>query len=154
MLAEPARVLAVSPDAILLQTSRKATCGKCSAKQGCGQYLAGRDSEVLRLARTQKLPEGLVPGGKVVIGMPEGAIAGLALAFYALPLLTMLLFTAALSLFTTHEGWQVLGALCSLLAGLRIVPVVLRIFSRDGRCDPGLHVPVSMMMVSESFDEN
>lgn len=154
MLAEPAQVLAIDPDAIFLATSRKAACGNCSANRACGSYLAGRDTEVLRLDRPRLLPQGVAAGGNVIIGMQEGAIAVLALAFYALPLLAMLLATAVTAMLTAGEGWLVLGAAGGLFAGLRLVSPALRVLSRDGHCSPALHAPGNIAMVPESSDES
>lgn len=140
MLTELARVHSVSGDVIRLETSRKATCGKCSIKGGCGQYLLGSGSELLQLNRAALGAEGaaLLPGARVTLQMQQGAVASLALLFYSLPLLLLLVFTLFASLWSTNESTLILSGFAGLAAGLLLVPRALRILSKRLQCGPVL----------------
>lgn len=157
MLTEPARVLEVSGDVILLETSRKAACGKCSIKGGCGQYLLGSDSGVLQLNR-QGSGNGvtaLLPGSRVTLQMPRGAVAFLALLFYCLPLLLLIVFMLFAGIWTTDESAQIFSAFAGLAAGLLLLPTALRILSKRMPCNPLLGSSENRTSMNpERVDEN
>jgi len=157
MLTEPARVLEVSGDVILLETSRKAACGKCSIKGGCGQYLLGSDTELLQMNR-QDLGTGvaaLLPGSSVTLRMHRGTVASLALLFYCLPLLLLIAGMLLAGIWTTNESTQIISAFAGLAAGLLLLPTALRILSKRLPCSPVLGSSESgIAMNPECVDEN
>lgn len=153
MLSEPARILAVSGDQVQLETSRKSACGKCGMKSGCGQYLFGPEREALWLSRdaldTDAAGE-LVPGANVTLGVPGSRVAGLALLFYLLPLLALMLTMLLASQLGANEGWLALSALAGLVAGLAVLPSVLRMQATRLRCT----LTMSPVQVPAEFQES
>jgi len=157
MLTEPARVLTVSGDMIQLETSRKAACGKCSIKSGCGQHLFGSGTEILQLSRQAIGTKGaaLLPGTRVTLCMHQGAVASLALLFYSLPLVLLLAFTLLAGIWTTNEGVLILSSFTGLSAGLLLLPAALRILSVRLPCSPVLgRSEYDAAMISEYVDAN
>lgn len=126
MLAEAASVVARDGSTLRLQSSRHATCTGCSLKTGCGQYLlarTGRDSglhDVLTLTPLDESADDLAAcraGDSVRIELPEGRLVLLAMCFYAVPLVLLLLATALTSWLAASEGVVVLGGLAGLASG-------------------------------------
>lgn len=132
MLSEPASILAVSGDQVKLETSRKSACGSCGIKSGCGQYLFNSNREIITLNRGELAADSLAewsPGTPVTLAMQGSAVASLALLFYLLPLLCLMVATLVVSQLTSHEGWLALAALIGLVVGLGVLPTVLRMHS-------------------------
>jgi sigma-E factor negative regulatory protein RseC len=160
MLSEPARVVAVAGERIQLETSRKAACNKCGMKSGCGQYLFGPARETLWLgcqdiaASSSLPPSDLVPGMQLVLGMQENAVASLALLFYCLPLLFLMLFTLLGSLWTSSEVGLAALALAGLLAGFVLMPAALRIVTTRTRCTLELRSAMARDEVKEYSHES
>ncbi len=154
MLSEPARVLAVSGDLVQLETSRKSACGKCGMKSGCGQYLFSPEREALWLSRDaldmDAPEEELLPGAKVTLGVQGSSVAGLALLFYLLPLLALMLTTLFASLLTSNEGWLALSAFAGLAIGLAVLPSILRMPATRLRCT----LKMSPVQVPAEFQES
>ena len=164
MLCETARILQVSADKVLIETSRKGTCGKCSMKSGCGQFLLAPEKQTLWLERTcvvaadSASSRALVPGMEMQLNMDGAALSGLALLFYLLPLGLLLLATVLASLFTTNEFWLAVSACAGLGSGFMLLPGLLRNFTRTSSCHP-LLVPTGSGTAAphffpESFHEN
>lgn len=118
MIETQARVIDTEPGFAWIESERRSACGHCSASSGCGvsalASLFGTRRQQLRLPD----PLGLRPGDEVLVGLPERALLGAALAAYFLPLLTML-FTALLAAgLGAGQGLRALAALAGLVAGL------------------------------------
>lgn len=124
MLSEVVRIRALEGELIHLDSSRKAACGKCSLRSGCGQFLLGTDKQSLILARRQVRLEGEIPGngGTLQLGVREGVVTRLALLFYCMPLALLLLGTLAASLLTVNDAAIAMAGLTGLLAGLLLLP--------------------------------
>lgn len=125
MLTEAASVLGRDGSTLRLQTSRHATCSGCSLKAGCGQYLlvsAGRDSRqdqeltVNDLAGGDEVA-GCRAGDQVRIELSGGNLVMLAMCFYMLPLVLLLIATALGAWLGAGEGLLVLSGLAGLAAG-------------------------------------
>jgi sigma-E factor negative regulatory protein RseC len=122
MLCETAAVVRHDGKSILLKTNRRDTCGGCSLKGGCGQYLLARDADCLELSGSdlphQLLQEKLGVGDQVQISMDEGQLLRLVALFYGFPLLGVLLATLLASLARLGEGGVVLSALGGFGGGI------------------------------------
>lgn len=86
---ELTRVVAVHTDGVELAAREGATCGQCAARSGCGHGLLDNFTRGRR--RTLTVPRSTVPadvrvGEELLLGVPEGAIAGAAGVVYGLPL--------------------------------------------------------------------
>lgn len=153
MLSEPAKVLAVSGDQVQLETSRKSACGKCGMKSGCGQYLFSPERKALWLSRdaldTDAAGE-LLPGANVTLGVQGSTVVGVALLFYLLPLVALMLATLIASQLTSNEGWLALSAVAGLVAGLAVLPSVLRMQATRLRCT----LTLSPVQVPAEFQES
>lgn len=158
MLSEPVSILAVKGDLINLQTSRKAACGKCSLKSGCGQYLLSRDTESFWLNAggmtvDKSSPQNTFSAGtRARLSIAGDAVARLALLFYMLPLMALLVATLVASVFTVNEAWLAISALGGLTAGLAALPRALRLLS--SRCQPVLVSMDTPKFLSELHDES
>lgn len=157
MLSEAARILQVSDSSMLLETSRKSTCGKCGMKNGCGQYLLAPERATLLIDRNladmsdAASARKLVPGASVTLSMEGPALSGLALLFYLLPLGMLLLATLLASVFTGNEFWLAISAGAGLVSGFRMLPAMLRTLARTFSCYP-LVAPVGDSVAAPSSD--
>lgn len=97
MLSEIVKISAVEPESVRLQPFNNSTCTSCSIKPTCGQYLLNS----LYLNREVTLPSTLLPkeidleslkkGTQVQINLEANKLVQLALLFYLVPLLGILL---------------------------------------------------------------
>ena len=133
MIEIPARITRIEGDSAWVVTAAPASCGACGGK-GCGSSLFARvlhpDEPEYRVDNRI----GAETGESVVVGLPEGALLGAALASYVAPLL-LLLAGAALGQQLSGEPGAVAGGLCGLGLAARYLkrrctpvanPVVLR----------------------------
>ena len=124
MLTETARVVAIEPESLWVETIRKSTCGTCVAQKGCGHGLLNRLGDgkrgYVRVLQSQQLAAAdCRVDDQVLIAIPEEIILRGSLIVYMLPLVSMLLFAVlATSLFSSrHDGIALAGAFMGLLLG-------------------------------------
>lgn len=155
MFAEQATVLEHHDDRVRLRTVRGQVCGKCAARQGCGQYLFRAEAEVIELENRQlQLERGLqLPtGASVTLTMVEGTVVRLALVFYCLPLVLLLLATAGAAALTSNEAMLALAGFSGLGAGFLILPRGLRWLGRRNTCLPRLRTDAEPACVRAQAD--
>ncbi len=123
MIYEQGVVVAVTPDAVWVETVRASTCGACKAKSTCGHHLINQQQSGQRARLRVPVAEDAryEVGDPVTLSLPEGALMRGALWVYGLPLLLLFLgalFGAALPV-TAFDASAVLGT-GGLLAGFVI----------------------------------
>ncbi|HSG59806.1 MAG TPA: SoxR reducing system RseC family protein [Pseudomonadales bacterium] len=91
---ESARVVAISAEAIWVDTIQRSTCNACSSRAGCGQYAMNKLSPQrhthLKIPLGHHSQHDFAVGTYVKIGVPEGLVLKSALVVYILPLLVMI----------------------------------------------------------------
>lgn len=90
MIEETAWVVRIEDERAWVETQRRASCGSCASKSGCGtsalaEWFGRRTVGLLVDNRV-----GARIGEEVVIGVPETVLVGGAARIYGLPLLTLL----------------------------------------------------------------
>lgn len=95
MIEEDARVVSVEAGFAWVETARRSSCSSCSVSSGCGtsvvaKLFGGRGN---RLRVFDGIGVGI--GDRVVIGIPEAVLIQVSLLAYMLPLLFLMLVTAA-----------------------------------------------------------
>lgn len=123
MIEEQAMVVGVEGDEAWVESSRRSSCGSCSAK-GCGtgalsQVLGGR---VLRMRVSN--PVAAKKGDQVVLGVSESALLKGSLAVYLVPLLALFVGGLLGELLAGYwqlrsEGVTIICALVALFISLR-----------------------------------
>ncbi len=130
MIEENGTVVATEGREAWVETSRRSSCGSCSAK-GCGtgalSQVLGRRSQRLRVEN----PINAATGERVVLGIDESAVIRGSLAVYLVPLLALMaggLFgeMMAAQLAMSAEGMSIV---CSAVA-LGVALIWLRHFNR------------------------
>lgn len=91
MIEETARIVAVEPDQVWIESIRKSACDTCSAQKGCGQRALASLGCHHHVAIPTTLP--LKVDDYVVIGVPERLIVTGTLWVYCVPLLLMIVAT-------------------------------------------------------------
>ncbi len=91
---ESARVVAISDDALWVDTIQRSTCNACSQRAGCGQYalnkLHPQRPTHLKIPFNGVFKHDFATGDFVKIGVPHGLVLKSALVVYILPLMAML----------------------------------------------------------------
>jgi positive regulator of sigma E activity len=144
MLVEPATITALVGGNITLHTPRAATCGKCSMKTGCGQYLLAGDRQTLSLPRNEinvGVPEAqLQSGTEFRLCMEEQAVLGFTLLFYLLPLAFLLGAALLATALGAGEAVTALSALLGLTSGFLCLPRLLRQKQQSPAWRPSLQI--------------
>ncbi|MCR8923307.1 SoxR reducing system RseC family protein [Dasania sp. GY-MA-18] len=125
MMTEVARVLAVEPQHLWVETLQKSTCNSCTAQKGCGYGLmneaAHQRRNHLRVAIPAADSHHYQLDDKVELEFPEQLLVSGAMLVYLLPLLTMLAAGAVASLWFNREGLIVLASIMGLALGFALV---------------------------------
>ena len=125
MLEQSAKVVAVRGDRLWVETQSRSACSHCSST-GCGTSVISRlfGSKRNRL----ELPNSLAarPGEQVMIGIPDELLVRASIWAYLVPIVVMLLLTAAGARLGMAEGLQVLLALVGLASGFILVRWITR----------------------------
>jgi sigma-E factor negative regulatory protein RseC len=117
VIEETALVVSCEGDMAQVEAERRATCGACSVRDGCGTSLLARTlgrRAVLMLVRN---PLQVQPGERVIVGVREKGLVQASLVVYALPLLGLILF-AILGQLAAERLLSAAGELPSILSGL------------------------------------
>lgn len=127
MLSESVRITSVEPGFLLLQPYNTATCGSCSLKPSCGQYILNS----LHAERALKFPVALLTGNidldelkngtHAQIKIAAGKLVQLSLLLYMLPLLLVLTSTLFSALAGFNELTTVVLAFITLLLSFTIL---------------------------------
>lgn len=139
MLEQAAEVLVADPGSTWVRAVESSGCGSCGG-QGCSTRriaeLFRRDARGFQV--DSEFP--LMPGERVVIGIPDGSVLAGALRVYGLPLVAMLLGALLSQAWVTGDASALVGLLAGgglgfLLArsGRAARPVVLRRDTPDTR---------------------
>lgn len=144
MLTETARVVAVEPGWVWVETVRQSTCGSCAAASGCGHGLLnklgdGRRS-FLKLATDAFPANEFNVDDQVSIAIPERLLLDGTFVVYGIPLLG-LLGGAAIAVGLqpgASDALAIFGAGVGLLLGLGGVSLHSRLRSDDDQLHPKL----------------
>lgn len=127
MIEEVAVVANCEGEFAAVRTEKKSACGSCAAREGCATATMSealeKEPDLLRALN----PIGAKPGDKVVIGIEEAALNKVSMAFYAMPLISMIV-CALLGQFISQwadlglgEPLSALGGLLGLILGFRLL---------------------------------
>ena len=121
MLAEKARVVALEPDAIWVETLSKSSCGSCAEKQHCGTGLLGRylqGSSFLRIHVGERMENRYAVGDELELGLDESVVVRGSMTLYLLPLAGLLVGAGAGAGLGSEALSILLGGAGLVLAGL------------------------------------
>ena len=90
MIEETGLVVSVRGATAEVEAQRRGACGGCSVNGACGTSLLERYLGRKRSLLMVQNAVGAVPGDRVVVGMPEGALLTASFAAYLVPLLAMI----------------------------------------------------------------
>lgn len=127
MLTETARVVAVEPGNLWVETIRQSVCGSCTAQKGCGHGLLNQIGDghrsYLQLSTTDFSREEFQIDDQVTIGVSEGLMLRGSAVLYLLPLVCMLLASLTLPtlLPAVAELASIGGAAAGFATGLFLV---------------------------------
>ncbi len=121
MIEEQAIVIGVKGDYVEIQMQRQSACSHCELNKGCGTGAIGRmlghRSKPLLIENTLNL----IPGDRILLGMPDRSFLKASLLLYGLPL--GLLVVTAVTMETISNGSEMLvliSAAAGFLGGLYI----------------------------------
>lgn len=130
MIEETAVVTDCEGDYAAVRTEKKSACGSCEVREGCATATVAetmeKEPELLRALN----PIGAKPGDRVVIGIEEAALTKVSMAFYALPLVSMIvcaLLGQSISQWASLDMGEPLSAVGGLL-GLVVGFLILQRF--------------------------
>ena len=132
MIEEAAVILECAGEHAQVQTERASACGSCSSRTACETASLKEEADRAPDVVLQVLnPIGAQPGERVVIGFEAGALTKASMAFYAVPLVSFILFAIVGQWLTSSEGVAALGGVFGLVIGL----LWLRYFSNRASGD-------------------
>ena len=119
MIEETATILECAGEYAQAQTERSSACDSCSSKSACDtaslkEEAAKKPDAVLQVLN----PINAQPGERVVIGFEDGVLTKASMAFYAVPLVSFILFALLGQWLTSSEGMAALGGIAGLGVGL------------------------------------
>jgi positive regulator of sigma E activity len=125
MSTEKAEIQHVSGGGLRIVAGRHETCGKCTLRQGCGQYLLRRRNRlVIDIPFGSKSDTGMTacgsyhPGDAIELQLAEGRVSSLVIWFYGVPLATMLAAVAIGVLLDLNEVCNMILAAAGLVLGI------------------------------------
>ncbi len=119
MIEETAVILECAGEYAQVQTERLSACGSCSSRSACETAsLKEEPDKALDVVLQVLNPINAQPGERVVIGFEEEALTKASMAFYAVPLVTFILFALVGQWLASSEGAAALGGVFGLAAGL------------------------------------
>ena len=132
MIEETAIILECAGEYAQVQTERSSACGDCSSRSACETASLKEEAHKEPDAILQVLnPINAQPGERVVIGFEGDALTKASMAFYAVPLVSFILFAIVGQWLTSSEGMAALGGIFGLAVGL----LWLRYFSSKASQD-------------------
>lgn len=119
MIEETAVILECDGEYAQAQTERSSACGSCSSRSACETASLKEEADRVSDAVLQVLnPIGAQPGERIVIGFEESALTKASMAFYAVPLVSFILFALIGQWLTSSESIAALGGIFGLVIGL------------------------------------
>lgn len=137
MLAERARIVAIEPGVIWVETLAQSGCGSCAEKGECGTGLLQRYLQTTRYLRVEVKPGDEATyqvGSELELGLDEGVMVRGSMLLYLLPLLGLL---AGAGL-----GYQLAGELLSVVlgvSGMALAGLGVRWHAERNRFNPDYH---------------
>lgn len=113
MLAEKARVVALEPGIIWVETQAQSGCGSCAENSECGTGLLQKylqTSQYLRIEVSNGDEARYQIGSELELGLDEGVMVRGSLLLYLLPLIGLLVGSGV--------GYNLGGELSSIVAGI------------------------------------
>ena len=116
-----------SGNGVILEGARAQACNKCKLKVGCGQYLLhSGESEYLYLPLRESNPDGterddnslLEPGNSVEMALEQDRLMKLAMWFYGLPMLLVLVVAGLCWTLGLNEGLSIFFSAGGLVLGI------------------------------------
>lgn len=150
MIETEAKVVAVEPGYVWVETERKSACGHCAEAAQCGVSAIGKLVGGGPVRMRVLDPVGAEVDQTLVLGLSEEALVGAAAVSYMVPLLVMIGAVAVSVHFGAGDGIAFMSGVAGLIAGFYAVrwrlkrglsgptfqPVILR-YRRSG-CGMGL----------------
>lgn len=133
MLTEQGRVVAVESDGLWVETLKESSCGKCSARHGCGQKLLSNvalksDMTIVKAFHTDSSYRvDWVVGDQAILGVEENALMAGTFIAYGVPLISMIfgMFVGIYFLpIANAEFSSALGAFLGLVCGGVLVRLI------------------------------
>lgn len=137
MLAERARIVAIEPGVVWVETLAQSGCGSCAENGECGTGLLQRylqTSQYLRIEVGEGAESNYEIDSELELGLDEGVMVRGSLLLYVLPLIGLLLGAGL--------GYQMAGELSSIFAGLLgmvVAGVAVRWHANKNRFNPDYH---------------
>jgi len=138
VLTETARVVAVEPGKLWVETIRQSVCGTCVAQKGCGHGLLNQLGDghrnYLRVSTTDHSSDAFQVDDQVTIGVPEHLLLRGSAVLYLLPLACMLL--ASLTLPTLLPAMSELASIGGAVSGFATGLLLVRWHARYHQDNP------------------
>lgn len=151
MIEQNAVVIKVDGKFALVEAQRQSSCGKCTAKKGCGTGLL-EDSLGRRSMRIQALNQcDAETGDEVIVAIPEKGFVKNAFMTYLLPLLFMLAGAVLAQQFVAviDDTLSDIMAFMGAVIGFIVALLVLKSYSKRVENDSQLH-PVIIRKLTDS----
>lgn len=141
-MRETGTIIALEEGSAWVETRRQGTCGRCSARQGCGQgilnqVMPGRE-HYLRALIDESERGRFAVGDRVAIEMADDVVLAASAIVYLLPLAAMLLGAVGGNGLLPGDAGAVGGALAGLMFGALGVRLHARRVRNDPRVQPRL----------------
>ena len=138
MLTEIARVVAVEPGKLWVETIRQSVCGSCAVQKGCGHGLLNQISDghrnYLQVATTEFSRAEFQVDDQVTIGVSERLMLRGSAVLYLLPLACMLLASTILP--TLLPGISELASIGGAAGGFAVGLLLVRWHARHHQDNP------------------
>lgn len=127
MLTESARVVAIEPGKLWVETIRQSVCGSCAAQKGCGHGLLNQIKDghrnYLQVSSSGFDSDDFKVDDQVTIGIPEQTVLRGSVILYLLPVACMLLASLLLPnlMPSNQELASIAGAAGGFSLGLLLV---------------------------------
>ena len=136
MIEAEGRIVAVTGDHAEVEYLGGAGCGSCSTEGGCGGGsgggILGIGSRPQARIQVPTMDMAVVPGDKVVIGLPESGYLQASLAVYLLPLAGLFAGATLVAAIGGTDGAMALGGVAGLGAALFVLRrFAYRVIGRD-----------------------
>lgn len=119
MIEETAVILECAGEYAQVQTERSSACGSCSSRSACETASLKEEADKAPDVVLQALNTvGAQPGERVVIGFEEEALTKASMAFYAVPLVSFILFALVGQWLASSEAMAAVGGIAGLALGL------------------------------------
>ena len=125
MIEEHAIITGLADEHATLEIERRAACGLCGQKRGCGNATWGKLLGHTSHEFHAENPINACVGDSVVVGIDERAIINSVFFLYVVPLLGLLIGAVLADVLLNNEFYVILGAVSGLLLGFYWVKMYL-----------------------------